>query len=69
MFYMLLMHSEGDNRQTIKLVIKLNVDPFSKTVKTYVFELCMIVTSHEYYKYTLILVTFDLFIGHKISIT
>ena len=32
-FYSSVVHSGGDNHQTIKLVIKLNVDPFSKTIK------------------------------------
>ena len=32
-----------------------------------VFKLCMIATSHEYYKFTLLSVTFDLCQGHRFS--
>ena len=32
-----------------------------------VFKLCMIVTSLKYYKYTLLSVTFDLYLGHGVS--
>ena len=44
---------------------KTNVDLFSKTMEQNVFKLCMIVTSHEHYIYTLLLLTFVLYLGHR----
>ena len=51
----------------MKLVIKLNMDTFSKTMEQNVFKLCVIVTSYEHYRYTLLCVTFDLYEGHKVN--
>ena len=63
-----ILHSGGDNRRTIELVIKLHVDPFSKNMKPNVFKLCVIVTLQEYDRHMLLSVTFDIFLGHKVSI-
>ena len=44
----------------------LNVHLFLKTMEQNIFKLCMIVTSHEQCRFTLLLVTFDLYQGHRV---
>ena len=40
---------------------------FSKTVKHNFFKPCIIKVVREYFKYVLLSITFDLYLGHKLS--
>ena len=67
-FCLSILHLRGDNHRTLKTVLKLQVDWFLKTMRPNVFKLCVIVTSHDYYCYTLLPVTCNLLLGHKVSV-
>ena len=49
-------------------VQKLNVGFFSETMVSIQTKLCMIITTIELYTSIPLLVTFDLYLGHKVSI-
>ena len=67
-FYASISHSGGDNQRFTKSAKNFNVGLFSAVIGPTFLKLGMQVTTIELYLCIPVLVTFDLYRGHKVTI-
>ena len=63
-----VLNSRGDNWCALKFVRNLNVGAFSETMVPSQLKLGMIITTTELYPAIPLLVTFDLYLGHRVGV-